>query len=247
MIQPGRGDINPALVPKEPPIFSFAPLMVAIDTPVPVIVGAIVILILSVGIHEAAHGWVALKCGDTTARDLGRITVNPIAHIDLFMTIILPLMCFYTIGFPFGGAKPVPVNFYNLRRPYRDMALVALAGPISNFLIAIGIALAMKLVVENGIYSMNDMGFDILKKGLYLNLLLAAFNMLPIPPLDGSRVMAWLLPENIRPAFQRLESFGLLLVLGFVFFFPPGQVLLGNMMSAMYQWVKFIVELGGLW
>jgi len=174
--------------------------------------------------------------------------VNPIAHIDPFMTILLPLMCFYTIGYPFGGAKPVPVNFYNLRRPYRDMALVALAGPVSNFLIAGILFVVLKvLVVETHVYGSKDIGTGILRLGIHLNLLLAAFNMLPIPPLDGSRVMAWLLPSDLRPAYHRLESFGLLLVMGFVFFFPPGQVFLGKMIDTMENWIEYLFTLGGVW
>jgi Zn-dependent protease len=220
----------------------------AAEFPIPVIVGSVVILILSLGIHEAAHGWVALKCGDTTARDMGRITVNPIVHIDPFMTIILPVLCYLSMGIPFGGAKPVPVNFYNLRKPYRDMALVALAGPVSNFLIAILLVFIRKVVVLKYHWLQEGLAGDvILALGLRLNLLLAAFNLLPIPPLDGSRVMAWLLPEDLRPPYMRLESFGLLLVLGFVFFVPGGYSLVWGMMNTMLEWVEAIVSLGDRW
>ena len=104
--------------------------------------------VISLSIHEAAHAWTALKCGDTTARDLGRITLNPIAHIDLMWTIVMPIVFIYLVGFPFGGAKPVPVQFHNLRKPHRDMALVAIAGPFSNFLLALVFFLAFKLVYQ---------------------------------------------------------------------------------------------------
>jgi hypothetical protein len=109
----------------------------------------IALLVISLSVHEAAHGWVALQCGDTTARDLGRITLNPLPHLDLFMTIVLPTLCILSKAPVFGGARPVPVNFYNLRRPWRDMALVALAGPLSNFLLAVFFYLCVKLLVDD--------------------------------------------------------------------------------------------------
>src|SRR5688572_15169051 len=112
----------------------------------------IALLVISLGIHEAAHGWVALHRGDTTARDLGRITLNPIPHIDPFMTIVLPTISFLSTGYIFGGAKPVPVNYYNLRSPLRDMALVALAGPGSNFLLAVFFGLCWKATQHFGIW-----------------------------------------------------------------------------------------------
>lgn len=208
----------------------------------------IVLLVFSLGIHEAAHGWVALKCGDPTARDLGRITLNPIVHIDPFMTILLPLMMYYSTGRPFGGAKPVPVNYYNLRSPLRDMALVALAGPASNFLLAVFFGLCHKVVVvELNLWSYDNVGSWILDQAVGLNLLLAAFNLLPIPPLDGSRVMTWLLPSGVREAYASLERFGILLVLIVINFVPPVRHAFWDAADAMAVWVKFIVTLGGAW
>ena len=206
----------------------------------------VAILILSLGIHEAAHGWVALKCGDTTARDLGRITLNPLAHIDPFMTVILPVFLMMTTGFIFGGAKPVPVNFYNLRRPYRDMALVALAGPLSNVLIAILLSFLYKALIQTGVWEPGMLGPRILEAGVFLNLLLAVFNMIPIPPLDGSRIMAWLLPESLRAPYVRLESLGMMLVMLLIFSgFLRGSIL--GAILAMYGVVNSVVSLGGLW
>ena len=209
----------------------------------------IALLVISLGVHEAAHGWVALQCGDTTARDLGRITLNPIVHIDPFMTILLPLMMFFSTGRPFGGAKPVPVNFHNLRSPLRDMALVALAGPASNFLLAIFFFFCQKVVVEElQIWSGEDnVGKWILEMTVQLNLTLAAFNLLPIPPLDGSRVMTWLLPTGVREAYAALERFGILLVLLVIYFVPPVQHAVWDAVDAMGVWVEFIVTLGGAW
>lgn len=192
---------------------------------------SIVFLVISLGIHEAAHAWVALKCGDPTGRDLGRITLNPIPHIDPFMTLILPAMLYYFSGgrMMFGGAKPVPVSFHRLRHPYRDMSLVAMAGPLSNLLLAVFFWAAAEFFVEYGLYngpapSPRARWDDLLPKVLVVaastNVLLAVFNMIPIPPLDGSRLMEWLLPEGLRPSYARLGSIGIVLVIGLIYFVP---------------------------
>jgi len=209
----------------------------------------IAIVVICLGIHEAAHAWVALKRGDTTARDLGRITLNPVPHIDPFMTILLPVVTYLTVGFPFGGAKPVPVNFYNLRHPFRDMALVALAGPGSNFLLAVLFFLCQKVfVVELGWWHSYAMADNVLTWAVVLNLILAAFNLLPIPPLDGSRVMAWILPKSLRASYVQLESFGLLLVVGFIFLWrEKAMLIIHDMVRVLFEGVHAIVTLGGQW
>ena len=189
---------------------------------------SIILLIISLSIHEAAHGWVALRCGDPTARDLGRITLNPIPHIDPFMTLILPAMLYYLSGgrVMFGGAKPVPVSFHRLRHPWRDMSLVAIAGPASNLLLAVLFLVAYKFFVSTGLYNgaaptealrKLDLLPRVLGGAAEFNVLLAVFNFVPIPPLDGSRVMAWLLPEGLRPSYLALERFGLLIVFGLLY------------------------------
>lgn len=215
----------------------------------PIGIGLVIALIvISLGAHEAAHGWVALKCGDPTARDLGRITLNPLPHIDPFMTIVLPLICLVTGGFLFGGAKPVPVNYYNLRSPLRDMALVAIAGPLSNFLLAAGFYLVLKVLVnELDVWNQFALGPRVLAKALEFNLLIAAFNLLPIPPLDGSRVMTWLLPKGLRESYAGLERFGLILVILFVFFVPGVRSLVSQTMALMLSGIQTMVTLGGAW
>jgi len=170
------------------------------------------ILILSLAIHEAAHAYVAYLRGDTTAKDLGRMTLNPIVHIDLFMTIILPAVLFWVSGgrFMFGGAKPVPVNPNNLHHPLRDMMWVALAGPVSNVLQAMVLMVIAKALVYGGLYEADQLIVSVLLYGVSINLLLAAFNMIPFPPLDGSRVMAYLLPAQLRAPYVAMERFGLI-------------------------------------
>ena len=201
-------------------------------------------LVISLGIHEAAHGWVALQCGDTTARDLGRITLNPIPHIDPFMTVILPLVMAMSHGPIFGGAKPVPVSYHRLRHPLRDMMLVALAGPASNFLLAILFTVALKAAVANG-YTSDQLMIKVLKGSVGFNLLLTVFNLVPIPPLDGSRVMAWLLPAGLRPSYVSLERFGLILVFALVFLVPGFQAMLGQGMDRMFRLIDTLT--GGPW
>lgn len=173
----------------------------------------IAFLVLSLGIHEAAHAWAAWRCGDSTAKDLGRMTLNPIPHIDPFMTVLVPAILAITGAPIFGGAKPVPVNFHRLRHPLRDMALVALAGPASNFLLAIVFAIALRFALGGGQYAPDSLLVQVLNVSMFSNVMLMVFNLLPIPPLDGSRVMTWLLPASMRAGYMAIESFGIILVL----------------------------------
>ena len=221
-----------------------APQLTQILSPIGIAL-VIAFLVISLGIHEAAHAWVALKCGDTTARDLGRITLNPIPHIDPFMTIILPAVLAMSGGFIFGGAKPVPVTYHRLRHPLRDMALVALAGPFSNFLLAIVFTLANKAAVAYGGYDPRELLPLVLQFSAFYNLLLAVFNLIPMPPLDGSRVMAWLLPSSIRDSYVALERYGMILVLILVFMVPGFHRFL---MSGIFQLGDIVDTLtGGTW
>ncbi len=171
-----------------------------------------VVLIFSAIVHEVSHGLVAERLGDSTARDAGRITLNPIPHIDPFGTILLPLLLL-AIGSPIivGAAKPVPVNFNNLHNPKRDMALVSLAGPLSNFLLAILFGIIIKLGLSNSISG------PILVTGIVLNLVLGVFNLIPIPPLDGSKIVASFLPTEWVYKLFRFERWGFILVLVFLY------------------------------
>jgi Zn-dependent protease len=177
------------------------------------IVIILVILLFSAIIHEVCHGLMAEKMGDDTAKDMGRITLNPIPHIDPFGSIMLPLLLLL-VGSPiiFGAAKPVPVNFNNLRPQRLGMALVSLAGPLSNFALAILFVIPIKLGLANSI------ALPILMEAILLNLVLGTFNLVPIPPLDGSKIVASVLPEEWWPKIFAWERWGFILVLVFLYF-----------------------------
>ena len=174
-------------------------------------------VLLAITLHEAAHGWVAYKLGDPTAKSLGRISMNPLRHIDPMGTIVIPLMMLITVGVAFGSAKPVPVNVRYFKQPHLDMALVALAGPASNFVMAIGWALLITLsvhVLPQAPYSiiLQHVG----QAGVTINLILIALNILPIPPLDGSKILAGILPTALANKFVRFERYGFFLLIGLI-------------------------------
>ena len=171
-------------------------------------------VIFAITVHEVAHGWVAKQFGDTTAWMLGRLTLNPLKHIDLVGTILLPgiLLISFT-GFIFGWAKPVPVNIRNLKHPKRDMAIVAMAGPVANLLMAIGWTLIARLGVMIEIESISLPMIYMGIAGISINLVLILINLIPIPPLDGSRIVSGLLPDRLAWQYNRLERFGFLILL----------------------------------
>jgi Zn-dependent protease len=175
--------------------------------------------LMAITCHEVSHGYVADKFGDNTARYMGRLTLNPLKHLDIFGTLMV-----FIVGI--GWAKPVPVNFNNLRHPKRDMIWVAAAGPITNFLLAFLSAMAMRGLVTFGesIPSASPLQMFIdpvslmLAFSVYINLLLAIFNLIPVPPLDGGRVAVGLLPYRQSEAYARIEPFGMIIIILLVFF-----------------------------
>ncbi len=178
-------------------------------------------VLLAVTLHEAAHGWVAMKLGDPTAKLLGRVTFNPFKHIDPMGTVIVPVMLLLLSGgrMMFGFAKPVPVDFRRLKNPRRDMILVAAAGPGMNLAIAVLCAASFHLALMlDG--DVRDWVAQNLGNAIWINVLLAVFNMLPIPPLDGGRVAVGILPWSLAKHLVRLERTGIFIVLGAIFLLP---------------------------
>ena len=164
--------------------------------------------------HEAAHGWMAKKCGDNTAYMLGRLTLNPLKHIDPLGTVILPGILLLTgTGFLFGWAKPVPVNGRYFKRPLRDMAFVAAAGPGANLVMAIIWALVARLGVTIGVEAVSMPLIYMGIAGISINISLLLINLLPIPPLDGSRILTAFLPYNLAVQYNQLERYGFIILL----------------------------------
>lgn len=204
-------------------------------------------VVLAITLHEAAHGYVALRFGDDTALRAGRVTLNPLKHIDRFGTIIIPaLLLLVRSPFVFGYAKPVPVNFSRLRNPRRDMVWVAAAGPATNIALATASALLLHVTVllpqpAAGWVDAN------LQRSVLINVVLAVFNMLPLPPLDGGRVAVGLLPDRLAYPLARLERWGFFIIIGALFILP----LLGGRLGVnlnIFSWliggpVNFLIEL----
>ena len=176
-------------------------------------------VLFAITIHEVAHGWVANTLGDKTAKMLGRLSLNPIKHIDPIGTVVVPLaMVVLQTGFVFGWAKPVPVNSRNFKSPRKDMAIVAAAGPISNLIMAVfwvfifklGVSVIPDQAIAQGIMAMG-------RAGIIINIILFVFNLFPIPPLDGSKVLAGFLPQSLANLMDKIEPYGLFIVLGLVY------------------------------
>jgi len=201
-------------------------------------------ILLAITVHEVAHGWVADRLGDRTARLAGRLTLNPIKHIDPIGTLILPLAMYALTGFVFGWAKPVPVDPRNLTSPRRDMAFVAVAGPASNLIMAFGWAVLMAL----GVHGMGQGSWYgeplalMAQIGVFVNLLLMVFNLLPIPPLDGGRVLVSAVPPRIAAQIERIEPFGFIILLVLLF----TGVLSMTILPIMSQMMTFLYGLVGL-
>ncbi len=192
---------------------------------------SLVILIFSAILHEVAHGYVADRLGDPTARLLGRLTLNPLPHIDPFMSIALPLLLLIS-GSPilFGGAKPVPVDPFNLKDGRKDLALVSLAGPLTNVLLAILAALIFHMMKS---LNSSPILIGIVETVAHVNILLAIFNLLPIPPLDGSKLFSLILPERDAQAYLSIGELGTF-ILFFLLMVPLGPFSLQKVIGTLY-------------
>ena len=172
-------------------------------------------VIFAITVHEVAHGWMASRLGDQTARMMGRLTLNPVKHIDPVGTIMVPIIMLMFTPFMLGWAKPVPVNWRNLRHPRRDMAWVAVAGPAANLLMLVIWALLAKFILLSGA-GKSEYGLPFMAMamgGILINIVLIVLNLLPVPPLDGSRIVSSLLPPRSAIFYNRLEPYGLMIVL----------------------------------
>jgi len=182
-------------------------------------------VMFAITVHEVAHGWVAKRYGDNTAWMLGRLTLNPLKHIDLVGTILVPGLLLAFSGFVFGWAKPVPINGNNLRNPKKDMAIVALAGPIANFLMALGWALLIRLAVFIDVEMISVPLIYMGMAGILINAVLGVLNLLPIPPLDGSRIVTRFLPNHLALKYNQLERYGFMILVALMMTDMLGEIL----------------------
>ncbi len=208
-------------------------------------------LLFAITLHEAAHGWVANKLGDKTALMMGRVTLNPIKHIDLFGTIILPLamLILSKFTFAFGWAKPVPITWRNLSKPRRDMAFVAVAGPLANLLMALLWASIAKIStvlggsVSNPILKWSAVFFYTAGSfGIMINVVLMILNLIPIPPLDGSRIVSSILSPSMAYRYEKIEPYGIWILLGLLIFGLLGRILTPPVLH-LSQWIRSIFGL----
>lgn len=169
----------------------------------------VLIALFSITIHEFSHGWTAYQLGDNTPQESGRLSLNPLKHIDPFGTVILPLILVAAIGIPAGYAKPIPINPYNFKNPRKDVMWVGLAGPASNFMVASVLAIILK-------FQMPDFLWQVITSALILNLALCVFNLMPIPPLDGSRVITYFLPYKNAHSYLKMEFLGFIVIMALI-------------------------------
>ena len=199
-------------------------------------------VLLAITLHEAAHGYAARQLGDDTAWQMGRVTLNPFPHIDLVGTVIMPLMLFFATSgqFLFGYAKPVPVDFSRLRHPKRDMVWVALAGPAVNLLQAF--AWAVLIYLLSGMGSDERFFLEMAQAGVLVNLVMFAFNLFPLPPLDGGRIVVGLLPMRLAIGFSHIERYGFFIVMGLVLMGVINTLWMRPIMMATTEGIQWVLQ-----
>ena len=199
-------------------------------------------VLLAITLHEAAHGYTSRQLGDDTAWQMGRVTLNPFPHIDLVGTVIMPLMLFFATSgqFLFGYAKPVPVDFSRLRHPKRDMVWVALAGPAVNLLQAF--AWAVLIYLLSGMGSDERFFLEMAQAGVLVNLVMFAFNLFPLPPLDGGRIVVGLLPMRLAIGFSHIERYGFFIVMGLVLMGVINTLWMRPIMMATTEGIQWVLQ-----
>ncbi len=199
-------------------------------------------VLLAITLHEAAHGYTARQLGDDTAWQMGRVTLNPFPHIDLVGTVIMPLMLFFATSgqFLFGYAKPVPVDFSRLRHPKRDMVWVALAGPAINLFQAF--AWAVLIYLLSGMGSEERFFLEMAQAGVLVNLVMFAFNLFPLPPLDGGRIVVGLLPMRLAIGFSHIERYGFFIVMGLVLMGVINTLWMRPIMMATTEGIQWVLQ-----
>ena len=186
---------------------------------------------IAITVHEASHGWMADKFGDSTARAMGRVTMNPMAHIDPVGTVILPLLLILTRSpYIFGWAKPVPVNPYNLRNPRKDMLWIGLAGPMANIIAAV----AFSLILRSGLTVAGSISQIFIVQVILINLVLAVFNLIPIPPLDGYQILSGLLPREAAISYSRIQPYGMWILIALLFLGVIGAII-GSVVGILFN------------
>lgn len=212
------------------------------------IIVSVLPILLAITFHEVSHGFVANKLGDPTAKFLGRLTLNPIAHIDLVGTIIMPFALFYLSNgqFVFGYAKPVPINPMNFKNPRKDMAISAAAGPITNIILAVISQLILEYIVPAAILLPEDIGAAVrtplawmFESSIMINIVLAVINLIPIPPLDGGRVLVGFLPHKQAVSYSKIEPYGFIIVI-ILFLTKIANILIYPLVALLYILIKLL-------